>query len=295
MSDTDDTDFLLFIPPDFFVIRSPECLSPVNYHSSWEEGDKSIANWVRETENHSIYSSFVTMEAASTPSKFVALQTNFTSRKDRDEPLSLQALQSSPRENICSNVCNTWPIKINDFDKSVDVHSSTSANSFKANGNRVANASENTPNAQNGGGSKFNLFQVDQLLNEMEKTRREIKNKLQSNKNKIYEMRREYSGANIDLKKGLKSNFDSKSTSEVSKPFEELKENADSITSPRKQMNIDVLPKYVLKPSQKFKSSCSFNNLNNFAGSQRICYNCPKSCPKKTIWKPCNRNWKQRS
>lgn len=208
MSDSDDTDFLLFIPPNFFNVSSPECFSPVN-RSTYIEEDLGISCYnsirypVYPLENINMDSKSSLLLNKITGNQF---STYSRSIEQNDAPLSMNALDLSPlkREDRHSktNICNTWPVKSNEFTNIAgnSVKQSSSIDDISKINNRLSGSIQISPcqMAEENQSSKFNISQVDQLLMEMEKTREEIKSKLQSNKSKISELRRECSNSNLN-------------------------------------------------------------------------------------------------
>lgn len=198
MSDSDDTDFLLLIPPDFFVLRSPPCVSPVNCLNSVNE-----INLQSVPSHHAESLFFDSMENRSVTSgslRAKSYQSSYSRNRNNELPLTLFDLSAETPDRR-SNMPNSWPPKNDDF-----IH-----NSIEKSKDDFLRSRISTPSTSPGDFSKpdkfinrtiegaetekFSLRQVDKVLSEMEKTRAEIKSKLLSNKNKIHEMK-EYSSGN---------------------------------------------------------------------------------------------------
>lgn len=200
MSDTDDTDFLLLIPPDFFVVRSPRCISPF-YHSTNFETDVKI---FPDTYNfQDIILNFKNMENESTScsNKYQNESYEILNKcnNSNNESLTSGCFNSSFVGKQIEQKVNTSQLKTDIFtqgeflaEKSIR-HYSDASTKLKQNNKILSNMDSSNNNSEHEVElKKFSLCQVDQLLSEMEKTRAEIRNKLQSNKNKIYEMKEEY-------------------------------------------------------------------------------------------------------
>lgn len=267
MSDSDDTDFLLFIPPNFFNISSPECFSPVN-RSTYIEEDLGVNCWY-STRNPNCPLQNINMDSTSSPilNRINGKQLSSYSRNNEhnDAPLSINALDLSPlkRDGLKSNnsVCNTWPVKRNEFISIAgnNMKQSSGKDDISHTNNKLTGSIQISPGKilHESGSSKFNISQVDQLLMEMEKTREEIKSKLQSNKSKISELRRECSNDNLNQsqdKDSVKSRMEilpSDSVKSLSHIWREKDTNApveNTIQSHKSQLTYDVnfaLPGYV--------------------------------------------------
>lgn len=241
MSDSDDTDFLLFIPPNFFNISSPECFSPLD-RSAYLEVDLGTCSSIR-LPIHSLGN----MENKSPFLNRINGKPPLYSREQNDAPSSMNALDLSPfREDLRkTNMCNTWPAKNNEV--------STAWNTAKTSdlsyvNNKLTGSIQSSPSKIDNRSSKFSVSQVDQLLLEMEKTRAEIKNKLQSNKSKIFELRRESHNTVNQTQDSMKSRTETLPTSDPAKSlsrdiFREKEVNAaveNSNQLPKNQLNFDV-------------------------------------------------------
>lgn len=267
MSDSDDTDFLLFIPPNFFNISSPECFSPVNRSTYFEEDlGVSCCNSIRypicPLEN-------INMDSKSSPllNRINGKQLSSYSHNNEqdDAPWSMNALDLSPlkREDLNSktSMCNTWPVKSNEFISITgnNMKQLAGMDDISHTNNRLTGSIQISPSkvSQENRSSTFNISQVDQLLMEMEKTREEIKSKLQSNKSKISELRRECSNSNLNRsqdKESIKSGMETvpsdpaKSLSHILKEKDTNAPMENTNHSNKSQFNFDVnfaLPGYV--------------------------------------------------
>lgn len=196
MSDSDDTDVLLLVPPDAFVINSPPCVSPIDQERAVNYQNDIIARPIESFVN--IMENGYTN---SSPSKYRPYQSIFsTNRNNEFSPFTFSELTA---EKTSNNKIGTWPPRNDDFlQNTFDKHKTKTSDMVTRETSKceqITNrVNEKFSNAEEerGQSPKFSLRQVDKLLSEMEKTRAEIKSKLQTNKNKIHEMRREYTSTN---------------------------------------------------------------------------------------------------
>lgn len=254
MSDTDDTDYLLLIPPDFFIVNLSECESP-NFDSSFgkDSGIETAVNYLANRVED-LYDRLSVMENVS-PGRLDDFRDKYY-----QEP-------STPNHNVfldkkaVEKCCNTWPLKMDDFQTSLHDRFKNS-DFFKTSTPNLANKnSTHKPTSEmhkqlndsvcteNGTctSSKFNLYQVDKLLSEMEKTRSEIKNKLQSNKKQISLMKNHFSIKPDDSEKKFVSPNETISRLEDRLKNNDKDINSVSSSSPSSQMKVNELlsfPRY---------------------------------------------------
>lgn len=195
MSETDDTDYLLLIPPDFFVVSLSECESPNDYDISFEK-DSGIGTTVNFL-SHRVHDRLSLMENSS-PRRLDDFHDKSFNSLNYSNDLSTSNCDLFSDKKISEKLCNTWPLKIEEFQSSLNerlkncdlLPAKTSTPNFMHKGRLANGLNQQLPhnvetNKDNPKSSKFNLYQVDKLLSEMEKTRNEIKTKLQSNKDQI--------------------------------------------------------------------------------------------------------------
>lgn len=240
MSDSDDTDVLLLVPPDFFVIQSPSCLSPIDQECS---GKSNVSSRRIEIFGSSMENALID----SSPLPYRSHQSTVpVNRNNEFSPIIRSDLTT---EKTDSDQISSWSLRNdeffqNTFDKCKSMLSDVIvSDTLKCENIRNKN-SESCAIAKNDScqSPKFSLRQVDKLLSEMEKTRAEIKNKLQTNKNKIHEMRREYT---FNKNTNQSSNFSNNNTSLI----QSTKNGASNFSKPgnsndfsftKKPLNIDV-------------------------------------------------------
>lgn len=242
MSDSDDTDVLLLVPPDFFVINSPRCASPIDEECSVNCAGDILTRHV-ETFVDIMEDGFTN----TSPFRYRSYKSVFpANRNNQFSPIkcSDSSVEKAKNPNVNEEFFQ------NNFNRTErpDVLVSDTTKPEKLTGR----LNENGPNVENESGQspKFSLRQVDKLLSEMEKTRAEIKNKLQANKSKIHEMRREYASNNSGeaLHRKNRNVIVSSTRNEISSSSKH--ENTNDYNGTRKVMNTDLsvlTPRYVFK------------------------------------------------
>lgn len=257
MSDSDDTDFLLLIPPDFFVLRSPSCISPVNYINGASEISFHNIPYSKAKDPYGTVPVFDSMENEYLNNSLVKTRSylSSSSKELNSDIFPLTTYDLRTEKTDTKNHVSTWPLKTDEFIcRSVDT-SEKDFNRFKKSTHSVNNTYDSSKAGQLANKmfegseietSKFNLREVDKLLGEMEKTRTEIKNKLLSNKNKIIEMRKEHSN-DFNANESVNSSDTTQHTGingpNCSKNFQlqEVKEfDSGENISMKKQLNIDL-------------------------------------------------------
>ncbi|XP_065211839.1 myosin heavy chain, clone 203 [Planococcus citri] len=203
MSDTDDTDYLLLIPPDFFIVNLSECDSP-NYFDTSLGKDSGIGTAVNTRIIEDFYDRSFIMEHSNYDDVHDTSFLSFNYSKDFGNPNNDPFSKNSPEK-----FCNTWPLKMDDYQSNftnklmknselMQLKTSTpnlvprnllaqkTSNEIKKQINETSVSNNSTVS------SKFNLSQVDKLLEEMEKARNEIRTKLQSNRKQISLMKNHF-------------------------------------------------------------------------------------------------------
>lgn len=199
MSESDDTDYLLLIPPDFFTVNvsDQESLTNENFreNSRIEAAVSVLANRVED-----IYDRLAIMETTS-PSRSSSLHEHslYTSPFHAKNELL-------PSSDKCYgnrlSLCNTWPIKADGASlmkakyKMSDISSLSGTDSSKG-----TNAELLYPS------SKFNLYQVDKLIRQMEETRAEIRGKLQLNRKQISLLKNRFPNREKSLDESFNQNL----------------------------------------------------------------------------------------